>query len=470
MWQLIRRVFGFFRTPWLSPSNIPNSRYVITPELYDVIIGKDIRTARDNLILEIWEDQQTEIRQAVQQTKPSYPVAVRQKSGRHVFGLPDNQKHEPREMRLIKGPYDRVFWVNLIIACDGPDTIKEDEEMVSRNFGKLEHAKNDLDAFLSFYQPMRIGDPTFVYPASVGRSPGYFALTRELDNPNHRLLQDTLSELHDWITINQDDPEFNSIQINVFYAGHGYYDTDADESGIITADGKLSSIDIAAGLLSLPPDDETTPNRHRIDLYLDCCHSGAIARDIMKSIADSQENRVKGDAVIPNIGFGRIFCSCLPDEVCFELPSLQHGIFSYSFLNEYSRKQPAGVKTHNLGLRDVGWYTYSRQHPFLVDFTQDEKTPEDIEDDKHSPKMTVKFPSAKHIEDHLISECYYQTMLSVDTVFEDRDHIDPLDIIILYCENLRSSCMDVEKEIRENPSKRNAYSRDEIRNQEKIWP
>jgi hypothetical protein len=69
---------------------------------------------------------------------------------------------------------------------------------------------------------MRIGHPGIIFPCKAGRTPGYFDFTKKLNNPTVADIDDAMAELRRWITVNSEDPEFTSIQINFMFAGHGY--------------------------------------------------------------------------------------------------------------------------------------------------------------------------------------------------------------------------------------------------------
>src|SRR5262249_49719246 len=81
----------------------------------------------------------------------------------------------------------------------------------------------------------------------------------------------------------------------------------------------------------------------------------------------------------PKIGYGRIYCSCLDDEQSFELSEFEHGLFTFAFLHENSRRIPQGADRVRIGLRDIGWYQGCGQHPLLIDMAKrdpDEPSPE----------------------------------------------------------------------------------------------
>lgn len=251
----------------------------------------------------------------------SLPVE-RKNDANVTFVLPDGKSHESRTTTVILGPRDKVFWVNLIVACDGPQMgsrLPEADRLVVRDYAKLENAKNDLNAFYSYYRPTRLGDPQIVFPLGVGRSPGFFDKTIRLDNPSRKDLNAVVGALRDWIRANQSDPEYQSVQLNFMFAGHGYLDRSSETSGIVIADGEFPASALAEVLASILAGSEADGEFPRIDLFLDCCHSGGIARDLAKALLESQRE----ETFVHRIG--RVYCSCLDDESSFELPKIHHG-------------------------------------------------------------------------------------------------------------------------------------------------
>jgi hypothetical protein len=258
-----------------------------------------------------------------------------------------------------------------MVACGAPGVVGGAHLKIFRYLTKeyvtLDKARNDLNAFYQYYRPMVIGDPYIVTsPPGLGKSPGFFDCAIKLDNPTVGQLLGSIRQLREWLEINQDDPEYTSFQLNFCFSGHGKLIKNGRAS-IALADEELEGRELASLLLLSVPEHEDKPNRCRLDLFLDCCRSSAIARGIHKGLVELQQGSDSSRRSELNIG--QAYCACLDDEDSFQLSGLPHSVFTFAFLNECSRKQPEGAAVTNLGLRDVGWYTESKQHPLLLDFT-----------------------------------------------------------------------------------------------------
>jgi len=107
----------------------------------------------------------------------------------------------------------------------------------------------------------------------------------------------------------------------------------------------------------------TLPGNCRVDMYLDCCHSGQFVASFIGKIL----NTCKG--LVP----GRFWCSSMPFQESFECPALKQGVFTHSFLSDYSTKKRSFFsslfrrRNPSLQYGDVGRRTRSRQNPFLID-------------------------------------------------------------------------------------------------------
>ena len=435
----------------------------IAPELESTIRAKKIHTARDLLILHALD---------VVAKRPDGPSQehklITRKDGDKIFlCFPDGPQHEARAVPAVKGIFDRIFWVNLLIACDGPDYTGSDARgAVTRNYGKLENAVHDLDAFSMYYMPMRIGDPTVVYTDGVGRSPGYFDFTKRLNNPSAADVKHAICEIRKWISVNSEDPEFKSVQFNFTFAGHGYGGI-AGESGIVISDGEFSCAQIGQLLLdAIPPVDEIS-SPFRLDMYLDCCHSGAIARDVLAAVMDEQELNPTAYASKSKLGLGKVFCACLDDESSLEVSEVKHGLFSFGFLNEFSRLAPEDPVGLNLALRDVGWYSEMQQHPFLFDNT--------IEAGPNH--FSLMYPSAKLLDNGAFVKTAFESAYAKATqeiIAETQPRngeivLNPLAIVVRALHFVRETYQDIEKQIFRNPTSRQIFKRTEYYDREKLW-
>jgi hypothetical protein len=442
---------------------------IFDEQLISELQNKETLTERESIILH-------EARLNTSETElitNSYTVRTKDINGQIVFHHPDGSEHEPRINTILMGPYDRAFWANLLIACDGPDVNRGSQSPASptpKNFGQLVSATKDLTAFYSFYRPMMIGDPGIVYQ-KAGRSPGYFAHTERLENPNRLEINQAIKKIKNWIELNSNDPEFVSVQINFMFSGHGYSNNDG-ESGIVIADGLLSSKDLATMLLESLPKRDDAPSPNRLDFYLDCCHAGAVASDIHQNVIMLQEmypGKYEGRGPL---GLGRVYCSCLDDEISFEVPEIEHGLFSFAFLNEYSRKIPDNASKLKLAMRDIGWYSGLKQHPVLIDFTNP-TMPEGGE-----KPLQFTFPSLKllTIDEELKVKIFNDAINQASTTIVEKLKaqnrelaIEPIELVTKACRILRDACKKSELQINKRPSARKVFSRKETFKRQKTW-
>ena len=458
--KLLRTLKNVLGWSTAAPLDLPAVEKYVSEERIAEIRTKLVRTAREELILD-QADSQVE-------GEIAHTVSVESRDDHPFFIKPDGTVHEPRVSSILLGDYDRVFWVNLVIACDGPDVLQAaGTAPLPRSFGKLDNTRNDLTAFRRYYTPTRIGDPGLVFPDRVGRSPGYFDHTEMLENPTTEQVDLAIARLREWITVNSTDPEFVSVQINFMFAGHGYANPNGD-SGIVISDGPLSSATLGEKILGIVPAAATPGSPNRLDLYLDCCHSGAIAKDLCHTVSSKQERMP--EAYKSKLGFGKVYCSCLDDEISLEVSKLGHGLFSFAFLHEFSRKIPEGAAEANIGLRDVGWYSNRQQHPFLVTFIRSHASSNTEASLKHFQFM---FPSLRLLSEsrliELSSEAWNRAMK--DTIASTKPVngeyiLNPVGLVVSACRLLRDSCLAKEEEIRKRPSIRKAFSRTELKERE----
>jgi len=441
-------------------------KWNISPELEASLRSKDVLTARDEMILRAVDSKVDDLNIPMQEV----PIAIKKQEDDLLLLYPDGPQHESRSSTIIQSNYDRTFWANLLIACDGPDMELHSDsssQLTKRSQAKLTNTKNDLEAFVQYYTPMRIGDPTVVgVPGVPVKTPGYFDITKRLENPTTSQIAQAAEEIRDWISINTDDPEFVSVQINFMFAGHGYGDV-SGESGIVVRDGTLSSIKLGEFLLQTLPDTDGDASPSRLDIFLDCCHSGAIVRDITGTISSEQEDFPDKYGKKSKLGYGNIFCSCLEDEESQEDDALQHGLFTFTFLNEFSRRQPEKASEYNLALRDVGWFTNSKQHPFAVFFRGE-----------YSPSS---FPAVTYYGSKLFPEIELESLVTTtisralqeianETPVRNNEVVlNPVAIAVRAMRYFREKYLEKEREIAKAPSTRAIFTRDEFKDREAYW-
>jgi hypothetical protein len=377
------------------------------------------------------------------------PITPIERDGELLWFFEDSDRYERRLQRPWVNGSENLFWVTITIACGTPGYVPgkhlSDLKVLAKQFGNLVKARNDLDALFAYYKPKVIGDP-FIVGATpgLGKSSGFFECPIHLNNPTIKQLQNAIHKIKEWIYINQDDPEYSSFQFNFIFSGHG----DLDESGcgsIVLADKKLSADKLTRLLLSCIPEMELSPGRCRLDLYLDCCHSAAIAHSIYENLVRAQE---KTDITQRStLDLGQIYCACLDDEESYEIENLQHSIFTFAFLNECSCKQPEGAAMFNIGLRDIGWYTQGLQHPMLIDFT-------------NPVGISFKFPSLYNLTHSSYSEIREWASGKMQNL--SLDVLDPIGGYLKYVQEIKWKCANLERDLWNRPEERTPFSRDEI--------
>jgi len=385
-------------------------------------------------------------------------------------GLPPTDRHTPKSHKLSLNDYDRVYWINFLIACEGQTEFTEDEVFRPRSGAVLKNAINDLEAFVEFYSPPMMGDPLLIDKHKVMRSEGYFQHTEKLFNPTYSDLLEALERTKEWVTINQFDPEFKSVQINFCFAGHGRFD-ESGKCGVEFKNRFMKIDDLAMSIFSILPDIWDCDNRHRLDLFLDCCYAGAVGLEFLSAAKRFSAERLSNNAAetidegVPHggIGLGRMFCASMHDEKSMEYKKLPHGLFTFAFLNEFSAKPIPLQGIPNIGLRDVGWVTKGKQHPFFISFL---KGAHHNKDD-----FIIKFPSLKYVS-HYSPETLRQNQslhIPDDTVAEDGLVLDDMKFFAALLDMKRNMAKQVESQIIKNPAMSIEVSQEEYLKQEIHW-
>jgi hypothetical protein len=370
------------------------------------------------------------------------PLEQLNRDGEILFVLPDGTRHERRVQRALLSKQDRLFWVTLAIACGSAGQGSSRSDTLARKYGRLRLARNDLEALYEYYRPMQIGDPhTVPIVPGLGKSPGYFDRAISLDNPTYKEVEFGVSKLREWLDDNQEDPEYTSFQFNLFFSGHGDVGKN-DCASIVLADTTLSAREFASYLLGVIPANETKPAVSRLDLYLDCCHSARLAAELGDALVDLQDFDRPDRSTIT---IGQVYCACMSDEESYELDEVGHGIFTFAFLNECSRRQPEGANAYNIALRDVGWRTRGLQHPILIDFTT-----------KGSP--SVKFPSLYHVSEPAKNAAWHRFW----TLAGQSDSNNWVRSYVEQSQILRDACADAEKDLWRGNTSSVPFSRNEI--------
>lgn len=380
----------------------------------------------------------------------NHPIRLEtlERDGETLLVFPDSDRHERRVQRWLSNHCDRVYWATLTIACGSPGKATNPgapATNLAKRFGSLPSARNDVDAFYQYYQPMRLGEPIVAMPGMRSvLSPGYYAQTIPLDNPTVSQLVAAIERLGAWLKAKQQEPEFKGYQFNFCFSGHGTISS-SDKASVVLADAEVSSVELSALLLHFLPSHDPIPVR--LDLYLDCCHSGAVARNVLRDLDLIQRDQHPQSE--PWIVPGQVYCACLDDEESFEFSNLAHGVFTHSFLNECSRKQPPGSDEFNLGLRDVGWFTGGRQHPMLLDFSGGEG-------------FDMKFPSRYYLTNPPRADLAVPAELRPQ-IDPERALLDPVGESLRIARAYRSLCQHSESAVYGDSTLRKDFSREELR-------
>src|SRR4051794_13057940 len=102
---------------WTGPQLPEPESYLPNAASLEKLRQKSVLTQREELILAMAVDRKGSPAGAYRQERAE---SMEDANGTLYFALPDSPRHEARLQPAVKGDYDRIFWANLIIACDGP--------------------------------------------------------------------------------------------------------------------------------------------------------------------------------------------------------------------------------------------------------------------------------------------------------------------------------------------------------------
>ncbi|MBR1127382.1 hypothetical protein [Bradyrhizobium iriomotense] len=295
--------------------------------------------------------------------------------------ITDRKRHHPRAVQICGwDPMATPFWVNLVIAADGIGTdpdVKGKAELakgtsVTKAYGSLPNAIRDLHALRFFYNPHRYGASYLVYPNGVGRSAGYFSHTVWLANPKLEQVNTGIESVCHWMDINSADPEFKSVQLNIYFSGHGSPGDAAGGSYVVIRNGRLRTETIVQTFLDVLSRYRFDGENLRISLFIDCCHAAAVAADFRTHLLNEHTARLR-ELPFRTIWCRSLFCSSLRDEQSFDEVGLKNSYFTAGFLKENSSKP---VPKAYPDLTQVSIRSTGRQTPVLIRWKRPEDTPE----------------------------------------------------------------------------------------------
>ena len=112
-------------------------------------------------------------------------------------------------------------------------------------------------------------------------------------------------------------PDWDGGDLGFAFAGHGM----AGDGSLCLKDGSISPDEFVDILLAL-----SHPGRNnrqlRLNLFLDCCHSGAFLLRVLSRVSGKLED---------NLYLYTMLASCMPDENAWETDDLGHGLFTFCF-------------------------------------------------------------------------------------------------------------------------------------------
>lgn len=315
----------------------------------------DVTTQREHLLASSERNGLSTLNKLPQWLQESYAALkkmttpeMRNRKIRHLNGhLVDisgveTERSQPLGLRLCTESVTTPFWINLVIACDGPATNDSPARLVTNQSPKsrnqLPNAMQDLSALSEFYRPMRIGNPNLVYAGSAGRSEGYFDRTVVLANPLLEEVKQALDVLMYWVSINAADPEFDFFQINLIYSGHAYRGESLGESNLFLGTEKVSTKTLVKSLLASTVRHDVNCPRATVGVFLDCCYSAAVARDFVVHLQTIQDKTWRSSSR-PLYACSKLYCSSLDDEESFDEIGLGHSCFTAAYLRENSSEK-----------------------------------------------------------------------------------------------------------------------------------
>ena len=190
---------------------------------------------------------------------------------------------------------------SIVIASSGPEKPDRHQtlfgEIRSRNGACLKYTRRDAESVYALWRKEDFGLPD--------------ELQLLLEDPTIGEVERTLRAVS--TRIREAYPD--DIGLDLFFAGHGEEGT----GNLVLKDGTLSP----TRLLQLQADDVDPDNVGRgqrtIGVWLDSCYSGAF---LLRVAIESFEHEA--------FRLDEGLASCLPNESCYEMDILEHGVFTYT--------------------------------------------------------------------------------------------------------------------------------------------
>lgn len=177
-----------------------------------------------------------------------------------------------------------------------------------------------------FYRPRMAADLRYT-TADVDFLESHFARIDNDSSPvefHQRLINPTceefftaLEEIKVWLAQFKNNLDWDGGGFQLCFAGHG-----CEGAGdLVLEDGAVSPTLFLATLAGISH-QVSLPERLRVSLVLDSCHSGAFATEVLE--------RSLNEDILSLVPY-HIFASCMDDEYAWEDSSLGHGLYTYCF-------------------------------------------------------------------------------------------------------------------------------------------
>lgn len=198
--------------------------------------------------------------------------------------------------------HDRKFSAHLVIASEGTGTSEVRTtsygEIRSRDGANLKYTSNDAKGiFQKWGKYCNLSQKAYIY----------------LENPTKPEVVKAFDQINQVLS---NYPQ-EQTGIDLFFAGHGSFPS----GSIVLRDGILSAKELIK-LMSKPL--EKTKGNRGLGLLLDSCYASSFLIDIILELEKNESSIKLFDALV----------SSMHDEKSWELSFLEHGAFTFSFLNK----------------------------------------------------------------------------------------------------------------------------------------
>ena len=142
-----------------------------------------------------------------------------------IYERPPSGHDGPKNVVLGMSERERNFWFNLVVGCSGPDsvsrTVMPSNGFRSRNAAKLVYAMADVKRLRDLVSGQITMAPELVFRVGCRVTAGNLHETVYLSDASSSDLDGGVAALRSFFEKNEDDPEWDGGQVNIFFAGHG---------------------------------------------------------------------------------------------------------------------------------------------------------------------------------------------------------------------------------------------------------